>query len=186
MKRNFEKKANIYPQVVFVISTYNEDNSANAMVAAWGCQANYDEIFIVLDKTHKTTKNILKTKSLVVSIGTKQYVSEIDYLGMVSGNQVKNKLEKVNFTTSKSKYVNAPIIDELPLSFECELESYDEEKEFLVAKVKNVLVDDSILTDSKIDITKLEPLSFDGFNSENVIYTNKIAPSFKIGAKYLD
>ena len=53
MKRNFEKKANIYPQVVFVISTYNEDNSANAMVAAWGCQANYDEIFIVLDKTHK-------------------------------------------------------------------------------------------------------------------------------------
>ena len=36
MRKNFGAKAFSYPQPVFIIATYNEDGSADAMNAAWG------------------------------------------------------------------------------------------------------------------------------------------------------
>ena len=36
MRKNFGAKAFSYPQPVFIIATYNDDGSADAMNAAWG------------------------------------------------------------------------------------------------------------------------------------------------------
>jgi len=67
------------------------------------------------------TKNILAQKAFTISFGTKKYLDACDYVGIVSGNDVPDKIEKAGFTLQKSEIVNAPIIQELPLCLECSL-----------------------------------------------------------------
>ena len=62
MKMNLGNKPLIYPQPVLIIASYNEDGTANAMNAAWGGVCDYSKISIIIDRNHKTIKNILAKK----------------------------------------------------------------------------------------------------------------------------
>lgn len=44
---------------------------------------------------------------------------KIDYFGIASGNNVKDKFEKTGMTAVKSEHVDAPIIEEYPVCMEC-------------------------------------------------------------------
>ncbi len=181
MRKNLGIKGALYPEPVLIIATYNEDDSPNAMNAAWGFVADYDKIGVILSKEHKTTKNILARKALTISIGTKSTVIPCDYVGIESGNDCPDKFLRSGFRASKSPFVDAPIIEELPLTYECELFSYDEEKELLLAKIVNVSAKEEILTAGKVDPKKLEPISFDGFNQTYLELGDKVADAFKAG-----
>lgn len=181
MRKNLGIKGTLYPEPVLIIATYNEDDSPNAMNAAWGFVADYDKIGVILSKEHKTTKNILARKALTISIGTKATVVPCDYVGIVSGNDCPDKFAQSGFHASKSSFVDAPIIEELPLTYECELSSYDEEKELLLAKIVNVSAKEEILTGGKVDPSKLQPISFDGFNHTYLELGDKVADAFKAG-----
>ena len=50
---------------------------------------------------------------------------ERDYVGVWSVNDVSDKLEKARFHTTKSEFVDAPLIDELVMAVECRLNRYD-------------------------------------------------------------
>ncbi len=81
---------------------------------------------------------------------------------MVSANDVPDKLAKTGWTITKSEFVNAPIIEKLPLVLECQLVSYDNETEISIGELVNVSVDDSIFdTKGKIDLTKFKPICYD-------------------------
>lgn len=162
MRKNFGAKTWLYPMPVLIVSAYDENGNANCMNAAWGGIAEENQIMICLDDKHKTTKNIQISKAFTVAVGTANTVVECDYVGVVSGNSEKNKLQKANFTTTKSSVVNAPIINELPFALECSLISYSQDSCMLLGKIENLSVDDSVL-DSKglIDIDKLEPITYD-------------------------
>ena len=67
MKLDFGTKPLIYPQPVLIISSYNQDGTANAMNAAWGSVCDYTKISIVLDKNHKTVQNIKEHKDLILT-----------------------------------------------------------------------------------------------------------------------
>ena len=110
MRRNFGVKPMAYPMPVFIIGTYDENGVPNAMNAAWGGISEEDEISICVSESHKTTENILKSGAFTVSMATAGFVSECDYVGIASGNDVANKLERCNFHTERSEFVNAPII----------------------------------------------------------------------------
>ena len=182
MRKDLGVKGAIYPEPVLILSTYNEDGSVDAMNAAWGCVIDSDKIGIVLSHDHKTTANILRRKAVIVSFGTKKTVAACDYVGIVSGNTEPHKFEKSGFHSLPSKCVDAPLIEELPLALECEFERYEEDKELMVLTIKNASADDAILSsDGKIDIAKLEPISFDGFNNRYVLLKGEVAPAFKIG-----
>ena len=155
MRKNFGPKEMIYPMPVFILGTYNEDGTPNAMNAAWGGVYTDDMIGICLSEGHKTTKNILATRAFTVSMATADKVAECDYVGIVSGNKVPDKFTRAGFSAVKSEFVNAPIIAELPMTLECELVSYDEETCHMVGKIVNVSADERILTpDGKIDLNK--------------------------------
>lgn len=53
MRKNFGAKAFSYPQPVFIIATYNEDGSADAMNAAWGGISDTTELSVCLSEGHK-------------------------------------------------------------------------------------------------------------------------------------
>lgn len=90
-----------------------------------------------------------------------EHIAACDYVGIVSGKNTPDKMETAGFTTSKAEFVNAPIINELPMTIECRMTSYDEETCHLFADIINVSADESVLTDGKIDIAKLRPIAYD-------------------------
>lgn len=161
MRKNFGAKAWTYPQPVYIIGTYDKNGIPNAMNAAWGGISNLTEISFCLGANHKTVKNLKETDAFTVSIGTEKYLKACDYVGVVSGNNEPDKFKKSGFHHLKSEFVNAPIIEELPMCLECEVISYDEKTETLKGKIINVSADESVLTDSKIDVKKLGPIIFD-------------------------
>ena len=138
MRKNFGARPILYPQPVLIIATYDENGKPDAMSAAWGGTADEDKLFLCLSAGHKTTKNLLARKAFTVSVGTEQELVPCDYVGVVSANDVEDKFRKTGWHTEKSAFVDAPLIEELPLAFECELESYDEETGMLLGTAKDV------------------------------------------------
>ena len=68
-------------------------------------------------------------------------------------------MEKAGFTTTKSKFVNAPVINELPLTLECVLTQVIDGSKYL-GEIKNVSIDEKILgEDGDIDLNKFVPIS---------------------------
>lgn len=181
MRKNLGIKASLYPEPVLMIATYDENGVPDIMNAAWGCIVDYDKIGIILSKEHKTVKNIMEQKAMTISMGTKKTLASCDYVGIVSANDVPDKFLRSGFTSSKSEFVDAPIVNELPLTFECVLDRYEEDKELMIAKIINVSVDETILTDGKVDPKKLEAISFDGFNNGYLVLGDRVGTAFKDG-----
>lgn len=183
MRKNFGAKPFLYPMPVLIIASYDENGTPNAMNAAWGCIADMNRVAIYVAGNHKTMENILKREAFTVSMADAANVVEADYVGVVSGNNMPNKLEKTGWHTTKSEFVDAPIIDELPMALECKLVSFDEEAELLIGEIVNVCADERILTDGNIDPLKLNPITYDPVNHGYFTLGQKVGNAFSDGKK---
>lgn len=182
MRKNFGAKPWTYPQPVFIIGTYDEQGHPDAMNAAWGGIDYDDRINLCLSAGHKTVKNLLAAKAFTVSMGTVDKLVECDYVGIVSANNVPDKFDRAGFHAVKSEFVNAPLIEELPMAVECELVSYDPDTCHLVGQIVNVSADDSILDEKgKIDHAKLRPIIFDPVHNDYLAVGEKVGNAFKDG-----
>ena len=183
MRKNFGAKAMCYPMPVYIIGTYNADGTPNAMNAAWGGISEETEITICVDSSHKTAENLLARKAFTVSMATAQYMRECDYVGIVSGNKEPDKFAKAGFHATKSEYVDAPLIDELPMALECEVISFDTVSCRLVGRIVNVCVEESVLGENgKVDVQKLAPITYDSMNHHYLVLGEKVGQAFHDGA----
>lgn len=182
MRKNFGAKPILYPQPVFIIATYDENGTPDAMNAAWGGLSEANEITMCLSAGHKTVQNILQRKAFTVSMATADTVVPCDYVGIVSANDVPDKLAKAGFHATKSEFVDAPVIEELPMTVECRLLQYDAETCRMVGEIVNVCADEAVLTDGKIDPMKLRPIVFDGMNHTYHVLGEKVGQAFHDGA----
>lgn len=161
MRKNCGIHPWFYPLPVLIIGTYDEDGHPDAMNAAWGGLYEADQVVLCLSDTHKTTNNIKNQKAFTISFGDAPHVVACDYVGVVSGNKEPNKLEKAGFSTIKSNFINAPIIEQLPVALECEFVKENEDGN-IIGRIVNISVDESVLTpEGKIDAKKWRPISFD-------------------------
>ena len=161
MRKNLKAKAYVYPLPVLIVGTYDENGVPNAMNAAWGTVCDTAQVAICLSAGHKTVKNLLKTKAFTVAIADVKNVVAADYVGVVSANNDPDKLAKTGWHITKGEFVNAPIIEELPLVLECKLVSFDEETEICIGEVVNVSADEGILDENgKVDVEKLQPICY--------------------------
>ncbi len=182
MRKNLGVKTFIYPQPVLIIGTYDKDGKANAMNAAWGMIADYDKVIVCL-ANHKTTENIEVNNEFTISIGEEKYVTECDYVGIVSQNSEPNKMEKSGFTTTKAEHVNAPIINELSLCLECRLLKILE-GELYLAEIVNVNADEKILDkNNNISLSKFFPISYDPSTHGYYKVIERVGNAFKDGQK---
>ena len=55
MRKNFGAKPWTYPQPVFILATYGEDGTPDAMNAAWGGISGSTELSMCISAGHKTT-----------------------------------------------------------------------------------------------------------------------------------
>lgn len=146
------------PQPCVMIATWDENKTPDVMMAAWAGQLDYNQIVISLSP-HKTTDNLALTGAFTISFADERTVAESDYFGIVSGNKVPDKVARAGFTFIPSPNVDAPIINEYPLTLECKVVSFEDG--MLIGEVINQSADESILTDGKVDLAKLKPVVFD-------------------------
>ena len=118
MRKNFGVKPWFYPLPVLIVGSYDENGQADAMNAAWGGLYDANLVELCLSSGHKTTKNIKATGAFTISFADAKNVAKCDYVGIVSANNTPDKMEKAGFTVTKSSFVNAPIIEELPMTLE--------------------------------------------------------------------
>lgn len=175
---NFGAKPYVYPMPVLIIGTYDENGVPDAMNAAWGCITDMNEISISMGE-HKTTENLRKTGAFTVSFGTSDTVVACDYVGVESAAKVPDKFEKAGFHAVKSAYVNAPIIEELPMALECKVKSFEDG--ILIGEIVNVNAEERILTNGNIDPSKLKPITYDPVNSTYIGLGEKVGNAFKDG-----
>lgn len=181
MRKNFGAKPYLYPQPVMIVGSYDEDGKANAMNAAWGGIVGMNEIIIDLS-SHKTTENMLKTKAFTVSIADAAHMTACDYVGIVSAHKEPEKMKKAGFTATKSEFVNAPVINELPLTLECVLKEVLDGGKY-VGEIVNVSADESILgDDGEVDLGKFTPITYDPVHQGYYALGEKVGNTFRDGA----
>lgn len=184
MRKDIKANAYIYPLPVLIVGTYNENGTPNAMNAAWGTVCDMKRVSICLSYDHKTTQNILRDKCFTVAMADCDNVIPADYVGIVSGNDVENKIEKTGWTAVKGSKVNAPIFEQLPLALECKLISFDKESEVCIGEVVSVSVDDKILDEKgKITLEKFKPICYDCGGHGYYSLGERVGNAFKDGKK---
>lgn len=183
MRKNFGTKSWFYPLPVLVIGTYNEDGTANAMNAAWGGLYNSDKVVLCLSAGHRTTANIKAKGAFTVSFADAAHVIPADFVGMVSANTEPNKLEKSGFHVTKSAFVDAPLIDELPVALEFRFLKINEDGN-IIGQIVNVSADDSVLSsDGSIDFNKFQPISFEPAHNTYHVLGKKVGNAFQDGGQ---
>ena len=173
------------PQPVWILAAYDENGVANAMNAAWGGVSESNELSVCLTPSHKTCKDFMKTGALTISMADAEHVAACDYVGIVSGNDVADKLAKCGLTVSKSEFVNAPVINELAICVECNVKEFNEKTCILKAEIVNVSVDESVLTDGKVDLAKVRPIAFDPFTNSYNVLGEKVGTAWGSGKQFI-
>ena len=174
----------VYPMPVLIVAAYDKDGKVNAMNAAWGMICDMDKIALFISEGHKTTKNIFESKAFTVAIADKAHMDVADYFGIASGNNTPDKFERTGYTAVKSQHVNAPIIDEFPVTMECELAEVvsTETMYCIVGKIANVVADEAVLSENgKVDPAKLNALIFDQFQSGYYVTGDKVGQAWNAG-----
>lgn len=180
-RKDFGAKPLSYPQPVWIIATYDENGVPNAMNAAWGGISESNEVSVCLSVGHKTCSNFEKTGAFTISMADADHVAACDYVGIASGNNTEDKFAKAGFTATKSANVNAPIINELAVCIECKVKSFDHDSCNLKGEIVNVSVDESALTDGKVDVNKVKPITFDPFNNAYHVVGEKVGEAWSSG-----
>lgn len=188
MRKDLGVKPAVYPMPVLMIATYDENGVVDVMNAAWGMICDTDKITLSLTETYKTVKNIKKSKAFTVSLADVKNIKEADFFGIASGNTMADKFERSGMTATKSDKVNAPIIEEFPVTMECELAEIIETDNVysIIGKIVNVSAHEEVL-DGKggVDITKAEILMFDQFRAGYYVTGEKVGQAWQSGKELM-
>lgn len=184
MKKNVGVKPAIFPMPVLMIATYNEDGSVDVMNAAWGMMVDTNRIALNLTETHKTVKNIKNRGAFTVSIADIDHIKEADYVGIVSANNTSDKFIKSGLTEIKSENVDAPIIDEFPITMECKFLEYQDNELGcgVIGEIVNVSIKEEILdSEGNIDILKINAIMYDPFTFGYYSVGKRVGNAFSDG-----
>ena len=187
--KNVEGRANmgarlyVTPQPALMIGTYDAEGNPDVMMAAWGGQYEGNQVCFQLS-AHKTTENLRLNQAFTLSYADARTVAESDYFGIASGNDVKDKVAAAGFTHRRSPNVNAPIINEYPVTMECRVVKMEDRGNggaFVVGEIVNASADESVMTDGKIDIKKLNPLVWDASSLNYFTLADSVGKAWQSG-----
>lgn len=183
MRKDFGAKTWLYPMPVLIVGSYDENGAPNAMNAAWGGIYDTSLVMVCLADDHKTTDNIKKSGAFTLSFATSSRVAACDFVGIVSANDCPDKFKKAGFHATKSAYVNAPLIDELPVAVECKLLKFNEDG-ICIGEIVNISADESVLDDAgKIDVKKFDPIIYESVSHAYWNFGEKVGQAFSDGKK---
>ena len=175
----------LFPMPTYMIGTYNEDDSVDVMMMAWGGICAEDMVALNLEANHKTVANLKNRKAFTLAVPGTDTLKESDFFGIASSNKMTDKFERTGLHAVKSQRVDAPVICEYPLTLECTvLEMQDQPYGLRVLeKIINVIADDAVLDQAgKIDAGKLKAFVFDQMQHGYYTIGEKIGKAWHSGA----
>lgn len=184
MKKDLGVVPAVFPMPVLMIASYDENGKVDVMNAAWGTISDMDKIALCISEGHKTTDNIRKTGAFTVSLADAAHVKEADFFGIATGNKMADKFERTGMTAAKSSRVHAPIVEEFPVTMECELCEIVETEHFhaVIGRIVNVLADEAVLDEKgKVDAGKMNAIIFDQFRNDYYATGARVAGAWNAG-----
>ncbi len=186
--KDFGAKPFLFPMPTYMIGTYNEDNSVDVMMMAWGGICAEDMVALNLETEHKTVANIKARGAFTLAVPSVETLKASDFFGIASANKISDKFERTGLHAEKSSRIDAPIIKEYPLTLECSVEKIEDEPYGLriLGRIINVLADEKILDEKgNIDAGKLGAFAFDQMRNGYYAIGGKIGQAWKSGAELL-
>ena len=178
----------VFPMPVLMVATYGEDGTVDIMNVAWGGICGMDKIALNLAPERKTLKNIKAKKAFTVALADEARIKEADFLGTASGNTMPDKFARTGLHAVKSAHVDAPVIQEFPVTMECRLEEVREcfGEQRVVGTIVNVLAEERVLDgEGKVDAGKLGAIMFDQFRNTYYTAGKEIAKAWRVGAEFM-
>ena len=184
--KNFGSKPWLLPQPVLIIGTYDKDGKPNAMNAAWGGTWDMHEIMISLG-SHKTTDNLAVNNEFTVAFATTDTMVAADYVGLASGRNTSDKMERTGWTAEKAPNVNAPRFKEFPMTMECRVKEKLYESEtgyYLIAEVIDIQCDEQYLgADGQPDVERMQIITYDPVHHGYIELGKTVGKAFADGKK---
>ena len=164
MKQNFKPGTMIYPLPAVLVSCGATEDEYNVLTVSWtGTICSNPPMCYVSVRPERHSYDIIKRNmAFVINLTTSQMDFSTDFCGVKSGRDC-NKFEMAKLTPVKAEVVNAPYIQEAPVSIECKvteikpLGSHD----MFIAEVVNVIVDDAFLEENgQLNMEKMNLLAY--------------------------
>ena len=188
MKKDLGVKPYLFPMPVLMISTYGEDGTVDVMNMAWGGVCASNMVALNIDEDHKTSENIKKRGAFTLSVADIPHIEAADFFGIASGNKMADKFERSGLHAVRSEKVDAPVVEEFPLTLECRVvECQQTAYGFRVlGEIVGTLAEESVLDEKgKVDPTKLNAFVFDPFQSGYYAIGEKVGQAWNTGAKLM-
>ncbi len=185
MKKDLGVHCYLFPMPTYMIGTYNEDDSVDVMMMAWGGVCAEDMVALNLEAEHKTVLNLEKRKAFTLAVPGTETLKESDFLGIASANKMPDKFERTGLHAVKSDKVDAPVIEEYSLTLECEVVEMQQQPYGLrvLGRIVNVLADEKVLDEKgRIDAGKLNAFAFDQMRNGYYAIGEKVGQAWNAGA----
>lgn len=185
MKKDLGVKPYLFPMPVLMIATYGDDGTVDVMNMAWGGICAENMVSLNIDTDHKTAKNIKKRGAFTLSIADVLHIQAADFFGIASGNKMEDKFARSGLTVVKSEKVDAPVVQEFPLTLECKVveDKMEVYGHHVLGEIVGVLADESVLDETgKVDASKLNAFVFDQFRSGYYAIGEKVGQAWHTGA----
>ena len=183
--KEFGVKPWLFPMPTYMIGTYNEDDSVDLMMMAWGGICAENMVALNLEEDHKTVANLKARGAFTLAIPGQDTLMESDYLGLVSANDVPDKFARTGLHAAKSERVDAPVVAEYPVTLECRVLEMQEQPYGLrvLGEIVNVLADEKVLDEKgKVDAGALHAFTFDQMQNGYYAVGEKIGMAWNAGA----
>ena len=185
MIKNIGVKPYLFPMPTYMIGTYNEDDTVDVMMMAWGGICAEDMVALNLEEEHKTVANIRARKAFTLSVPGTDTLKESDFFGIATANKMADKFARSGLHAVKSERVNAPVITEYPITLECEVAEIQSQPYGLriLGKIINVIADEKVLDEAgKIDAGKIGAFAFDQMQNGYYAIGEKVGQAWHSGS----
>lgn len=185
MTKDFGAKPYLFPMPTYMIGTYNEDDTVDVMMMAWGGICAEDMVALNLEAEHKTVANLKARKAFTLAVPGTDTLAASDFLGIASANKMADKFARTGLHAVRSQRVDAPVITEYPLTLECEVVEMQDQPYGLrvLGRILNVMADEKVLDEAgKIDAGKLQAFAFDQMRNGYYAVGDKVGQAWHSGA----
>jgi flavin reductase (DIM6/NTAB) family NADH-FMN oxidoreductase RutF len=153
----------MYPLPVVMV-TAGDMKEKNIITIAWTGIVNTDPpmLYISVRKQRHTYAMLKEHMSFVVNLVTEELAKATDFCGVRSGSRV-DKFEMTGLTPIPASVVSAPMIDESPVSLECEVREIRElpTHDMFIAEVVAVHIDEDMIDENGMyDFSKMRLVAF--------------------------
>lgn len=165
MKHSFKPGTMVYPLPAVMVSCGSTPDEYNIITVSWvGTLCTNPPMCYISVRPERHSSAILKKNmEFVINLTTADLARATDWCGVRSGKDY-NKFAEMHLTPAPAEIVNAPIIDEAPLSIECRVKeiiplgSHD----MFISDVVNVLADDRFYNHEtdKFELSESDPLVY--------------------------